>query len=349
LLKGLGATLGMFSRTAFRLTKDGLLKGALWPVVWAAEGLTGTAALSRARQLAETQPGTTLALVARQYGLLLAANLLLTAAVIGATGSFPNLASALFSEGRLSWAFIIYPIPLSAGFLTFGTAFGFLYQSARRCLGETFVWTLPSGSAGNRKSSAPRVRPGTIFWLTPISLIVLVIVVHPIFNRESSIALFDAASDGRIVAALKALDSGISIESHDMHGLTPLALAATQGQAEFVRALLDRGARVNTASSGSNPLVLALANGHPEIARLLIERGADVRLANSDGRTPLMIAAMHGDAAMCRLLLERRADAGRRDEAGKSARDYAVEEAHAEVVAIFNGAPDPPGTLRGAQ
>ena len=337
LLKGLGPMLGMFGRTVFRLSRSGFLEGALWPVVWAAEGLTGGAALRRSRQLAETQPSTTLALVARQYGLLLAATLALTAVSVWVTGSYAESARALFSERRFYGMFICYPIPLSAIFLTFGTACDFLYRSARRCLGETFVWALPSGTRGDRKGSAPRVRPGTIVSVVPASLIIAVVALSPILHTQPPTRLFDAVRDGRVGAVLKAIDSGIPVESRDVRDLTALAVAATQGRVELVRALLDRGANVNIRfSDGSTPLMLALANGHAEAARVLIERHADVRVVDSDGRTPLMIAAMHGDAAMCRLLLQSGADAARRDESGKTARDYAVEENHRDVVGVLD-------------
>lgn len=72
-------------------------------------------------------------------------------------------------------------------------------------------------------------------------------------------------------------------------GLTPLLLAARNGNIDAVNALLDGGADINeTASTDkATPLVLALINGHYDAAKQLIERGADVKLATSDGVTPL--------------------------------------------------------------
>lgn len=72
-------------------------------------------------------------------------------------------------------------------------------------------------------------------------------------------------------------------------GLTPLLLAARNGNIEALNAFLDGGADINDTSSTdkSTPLVLALINGHYDAAKQLIARGADVRLATSDGVTPL--------------------------------------------------------------
>ncbi len=75
-------------------------------------------------------------------------------------------------------------------------------------------------------------------------------------------------------------------------GLTPLLLAARNGQIDALNALLDGGANINDVSSTDHAtaLVLALINGHYDTAMHLVARGADVKLATSDGVTPLYAA-----------------------------------------------------------
>ena len=72
-------------------------------------------------------------------------------------------------------------------------------------------------------------------------------------------------------------------------GMTPLLLAAREGNADAVRALLDGGADINQVSGGEkiSPLVIAISNGHYELARLLLDRGADPNLATIDGLAAL--------------------------------------------------------------
>ena len=76
---------------------------------------------------------------------------------------------------------------------------------------------------------------------------------------------------------------------HAQGGLAPIHLAARQGYATTVRALLDAGADVNQVTAGdrSSPLLIATINGHFDLAKSLLERGADPNLAAENGATPL--------------------------------------------------------------
>jgi ankyrin repeat protein len=75
-------------------------------------------------------------------------------------------------------------------------------------------------------------------------------------------------------------------------GLTPLMLAARQGYADTVRALLDAGADINQAGAGDKtaPLTIATINGHFDLARYLVDHGADPKHASENGATPLYAA-----------------------------------------------------------
>jgi ankyrin repeat protein len=72
-------------------------------------------------------------------------------------------------------------------------------------------------------------------------------------------------------------------------GLTALLLAAREGRADTVMALLDGGAGIDqvSASDHTSPLLMATINGHFDLAAALLARGADVRLASDAGATPL--------------------------------------------------------------
>ena len=74
-------------------------------------------------------------------------------------------------------------------------------------------------------------------------------------------------------------------------GLTPLVLAAREGDIESATLLLDAGADVNQMTEyGWTPLLTATNNRHYKLATYLIQRGADVNKPNKGGWTPLYLA-----------------------------------------------------------
>ena len=65
----------------------------------------------------------------------------------------------------------------------------------------------------------------------------------------------------------------------------------SEAKAKAVRALLEKGADVNTKDkSCSTPLHLASSEGSYETMRILIEHGADVAAKDTSDRTPLHMA-----------------------------------------------------------
>ena len=76
-----------------------------------------------------------------------------------------------------------------------------------------------------------------------------------------------------------------------------LLLAAEDGQAGPICALLERGADVNARRCDpprETPLLLAVRARQVKCARLLLERGADASLADDDGVRPLLASILSG-------------------------------------------------------
>jgi ankyrin repeat protein len=74
-----------------------------------------------------------------------------------------------------------------------------------------------------------------------------------------------------------------------MGGMKAIHLAARQGFADAVEALVAGGANIDEPNSGdqTTPLLIATINGHYDLAKLLLEKGANPKLASSAGATPL--------------------------------------------------------------
>ncbi len=90
-------------------------------------------------------------------------------------------------------------------------------------------------------------------------------------------------------------------------GLTPLQKAIQKGDIKKVIELLDKGAKINEWNFGT-PLIMAASSGQLEIARLLIERGADLNMIGQNGWTALGCAAAEGHSDIVDLLISKGAD-----------------------------------------
>ncbi len=75
-------------------------------------------------------------------------------------------------------------------------------------------------------------------------------------------------------------------------GLTPLHLAARQGEVDAAKALIDAGADLNDRSAGDNvtPMLIATINGHFDLAKFLLDHGGDPNAPAVNGVTPMYAA-----------------------------------------------------------
>jgi hypothetical protein len=104
--------------------------------------------------------------------------------------------------------------------------------------------------------------------------------------------IFDAARLGTAAETAKILKTEPAMrDARNQLGSTPLHLAATNGDAGPLKALIAAGAEVNARDKEDNtPLHMAAYAGKSEAARLLLEGGADVNAKSTGGRTPLSLA-----------------------------------------------------------
>lgn len=84
--------------------------------------------------------------------------------------------------------------------------------------------------------------------------------------------------------------AGVDVPSVTMRspaGNTPLHVAATRGDRNAVRLLLEAGADPNAAGErGCTPLHLALEGQHVQVVRMLVAAGGQLDTRNHDGVTP---------------------------------------------------------------
>jgi ankyrin repeat protein len=169
--------------------------------------------------------------------------------------------------------------------------------------------------------------------------------------------------NGKMVELL--LNAGADPNTALPGGETALMTAARAGELGPVRALISRGATVDSRDTrhGQTALMWAAAEGHAEVVQELIKAGADFRLRLESGFTPLLFAVREGRIGVVRVLLKAGADVnetvpagsgrrrgygGRLPPPGGSALLLAVMNAHYELAAhLLDAGADPNAGLPG--
>ncbi len=160
-------------------------------------------------------------------------------------------------------------------------------------------------------------------------------------NRYGVTALSLACQNGDAAAVEALLEAGADPNEALPGGETPLMTAARTGKVGAVKELLTRGAEVDAVEDqGQTALMWAADEGHVDVVKLLIEFGADFRKRLESGFSPLLFAVREGRMGVVRALLDAGADPNdsiaplkpsRRPLPGTSALLLAAENAHFEL------------------
>ena len=120
-------------------------------------------------------------------------------------------------------------------------------------------------------------------------------------------------------------------------GVCPLYIAARNGRAGVVRALIARGGDMNqtTKVDGRTLLIGAARGGHADVVKLLIENGGDVNQAANDGKSPVWVASQEGYTAVVKVLLENGGDIHQVDNLGATPVFVASEEGHTATLQLL--------------
>ncbi len=118
-----------------------------------------------------------------------------------------------------------------------------------------------------------------------------------------------AASQGDVEKVKYLIQAGANVNasapstSQVPAGITPLMLAAAKDHINVAKILLSEGANPNqTDNGGGTAIIYAVWKGHVDIVELLIEYDAEINAKTKDGRTPLKLANNSGDQELVRIL-----------------------------------------------
>ena len=167
------------------------------------------------------------------------------------------------------------------------------------------------------------------------------LLLSSLFHVTSSAAgndarLVDAARDRNLDAVMALLEHDADIDARQPDGATALHWAAHWDDLEIAKALVRAGAPVDAVNDyGVTPLALACTNGSNSMIELLLDAGADAN-DRANGQTVLMLAANTGRVEAVRTLLAHGAEIDATEpENGQTALMWAVAEGHTDVVKLL--------------
>ena len=116
-------------------------------------------------------------------------------------------------------------------------------------------------------------------------------------------------------------------------GESPLMIAAIKGDIAVADQLIKKGADVN--KTGWTPLHYAASGGNADIIKLLLEKNAYIDAESPNGTTPLMMASMYGSTAAVKLLLTDGADASLKNQLGATALNFAQDGSRPDAISLL--------------
>lgn len=141
-------------------------------------------------------------------------------------------------------------------------------------------------------------------------------------GNDRNTPIMEAAYAGHLETVKLLLDHGAGLNAKKNDGATPIGLAgrskvivdlfknvsalvdaATKGNNEILKELMDKGTPVNGLDQfGNSALTAACYGGKTDTVKLLLEKGANPNIKKSDGETPLSLATAQKHTEIVALL-----------------------------------------------
>lgn len=128
------------------------------------------------------------------------------------------------------------------------------------------------------------------------------------------VVLVDDVADAKLLLA-----AGADPKLANRLGVTPLAVAATNGNAEMIGVLATAGADVNALdTAGEPPLWAAVRSGKLDAVKVLVDRGASLTFKDSVQQSTLMLAVRENHPDIVKYLVDGGADVNAKTRVGQT-------------------------------
>ena len=155
-------------------------------------------------------------------------------------------------------------------------------------------------------------------------------------NAGGRCPLYIAAKNGRADTVRALIERGADVNQATNDGATPVFVASQEGHTAALTLLLEKGGNANQAiHGGATPVLIATQNGHTAALKLLLENGGDANRATNDGCTPVIVASYEGQTAALKLLLENGGDAKQANNNGSTPVYIASAKGHAAAIKLL--------------
>jgi ankyrin repeat protein len=150
-----------------------------------------------------------------------------------------------------------------------------------------------------------------------------------------------AVSQGNADLVALLLDKGADVNLRPPNSEPALSQAIGNNQQDIARLLVEKGADINERGNWSESLLMRLIGynneGNKELVRLFIEKGADINaIDEGSGETPLTRTISYGDnKGMLALLLEQGADPNIKNAAGDTPVFKAIARGDKDLVTLL--------------
>ena len=155
-------------------------------------------------------------------------------------------------------------------------------------------------------------------------------------NKELN-QLHSAERDSHVTEMKLTLPRGLSFDSRDAEGRTPLMNAALNGNVQAVESLMKRGADPSLMDNrGWNTLHNAAQGGNTDIISLIHAHLPNIESKTSKGHTPLMVAALCGKLHAVKWFLEKGATVACEDKRGWNMLHFAAEGGDTDIISLIH-------------